>query len=182
MKAFFPTGLSRRACVGVIMILVTGCALHQQCPSNLSDHYVDHTNGFSLCLPGSVTKGNAGGYPSGSVLFTGFPVPQGTNLEEKRLAIVPGTDPDMQDATAGGHFTADGVTFTRSQAGDGSAGHLTQYIIYTWNHGGTPLHFGFSLYSVNVNVYPPSSRPAQFDFAAQLHSTEEVMSTFRRTH
>ncbi len=160
--------------------LFAGCALHEQCPSDLSQHYVDHANGFSLCLPAGVTKGNAGGYPSGSVVLTGFPVPPGTNLEQKRLAIVLGTDPDMQDATPDGHFTADGVTFRRDNAGEGSAGHLTQYIVYTWKHGGKKIHFDFSLYSVNVEVYPPSSRPAQFDLAAQKQSIEDVMKTFHR--
>jgi hypothetical protein len=129
-----------------------------------------------------LTQGNAGGYPTGTVLFNGFAVPAGTNLVSKRLIIVPGTDPDMQAGTADGHFTAGGVTFSRMQAGDGSAGHLTQFIIYTWTHGGKTLHFDFSLYSEDVNVFPPSSRPAQFNFAKQYKFTEEVMKTFHRLH
>jgi hypothetical protein len=76
----------------------------------------------------------------------------------------------------------DGVTFRRATAGEGSAGHLDQYIVYTWKHGGKKLHFDFDLRSANVNDYPPSSRPAQFDYAAQVQSTEEIMRTFRLLH
>jgi hypothetical protein len=190
MKAFPSAELFRRAALGVAILLLAGCATSNptplpadgHCPANLPYHYVDPTHGFSLCLPGSVSQGNAGGYPAGTVVFTGFAVPSGTNLEQKRLAIVPGTDPDMQDATLHGHFTADGVTFRRATAGEGSAGHLTQYFIYTWTHGGKKLHFDFSLYSVNVNVYPPNNRPAQFDLPAQIRSMDHIMRTFRRVY
>ena len=77
-------------------------------------------------------------------------------------------------------MTADGVTFTRTKELDGSAGHMTYVIIYTWTHGGKTLHFDFSLFTVNVNVYPPASRPAEFDFAKQVKYSEEIMKTFHR--
>jgi len=180
MKTFSPADLFRHAGIAVAMILVSGCAMHEQCPAKYSQHYVDTTHHFSLCLPSSATEGDAGGYPSGSVLFNGFPVPAGTNLESKRLIIVPGTDPDMQDITADGHLTVDGVNFKRATGGEGSAGHVTQYIFYTWKHNGQKLHFEFSLYSANVLVYPPSTRPAQFNYPAQVQSIQEIMENFHQ--
>lgn len=181
MKMSSPLDLFRRAGIAAAMILVSGCcAIHPQCPANYSQHYVDTAHHFSLCIPSSATQGNAGGYPSGSILFQGLPVPAGTNLESKRLIIVPGKDPDMQDITPNGHLTVDGVTFHRATGGEGSAGHLTQYIFYTWKQNGHKLHFEFSLYSSNVQLYPPSSRPAQFNYPAQVQDIENIMRTFRR--
>jgi hypothetical protein len=199
MRTLPPAKFFHRAVGGFAILGVAGCAVlfaptiptetpaplapaHEHCPAKFSFHYVDSTHGFSLCLPAKVTKGDASSYPSGSVLFNGFAVPKGTNLVTKRLIIVPGTDPDMQAGTADGSFVSDGVTFARMQAGDGSAGHLTQFIIYTWTHGGQTFHFDFSLYSANVNDFPASSRPLEFDLPAQVKFTEEVMKTFRRLH
>ena len=194
MRTFSPAKLSRTVFMSLAVIVAAGCATqkeipppptpsprprHEHCPAKFSYHYIDSAHGFSICLPASVTKGDASAYPAGSVLFNGFAVPAGTNLVTKKLIIVPGTDPDMQAGTANGTFVADGVTFTRMNAGDGSAGHLTQYIIYTWTHGGKTLHFDFSLFSANVNDFPASTRPAQFDLPAQVKFTEEVMKTFR---
>ncbi len=191
MKASSPAVLCRFASACIATLLAAGCAtrpplppppIQAHCPAKFSDHYVDTVHRFSLCLPAGLSKGDAGAYPSGTVLFTGFAVPAGTNLEAKQLIIVPGTDPDMQGATPDGRLTADGVTFSRVQAGEGSAGHLTQYYIYTWTHGGKTLHFDFSLYSSNVNDYPPASRPAEFDLPAQVKFTREIMKTFRLLH
>jgi hypothetical protein len=192
MEMLPPAEFSRRAFIGLAMILAAGCACdkpsppqpgYPPCPSNFSQHYIDTARHFSLCLPASATESNnTGGYPSGTVLFNGFAVPPGTNLEQKRLIIVPGTDPNMQGATPYGHFTADGVTFTRSQELDGSAGHMTTNIIYTWTQGGNTLDFDFSLYAVNPGVYPPSEQPAEYDLAAQVRFTEKIMGTFHRLH
>jgi hypothetical protein len=180
MKTFSPTDLFRHAGMAAAVIFVSGCAIHEQCPAKYSQHYVDTTHHFSLCLPSSATQGDAGGYPSGSILFNGFPVPAGTNLDSKRLIIVPGKDPDMQDITPNGHLTVDGVDFKRATGGEGSAGHLTQYIFYTWKQNGHKLDFEFSLYSANVLDYPPATRPAQFDYPAQVQSIQDIMETFHR--
>jgi hypothetical protein len=188
--------LSRNVVIGLALILTAGCATHKEtpppapapvhkhCPAKFSYHYVDSPHGFSLCLPKHLTKGDASsyGYPAGSALFTGFSVPAGTNLVTKKLIIVSGTDSDIQGATAWGHFSADGVTFTRQKALDGSAGHMTTYISYGWTHGGKVLHFDFQLFASNPAVFPPATRPAEYSLNAQLKYSEEIMSTFHRLH
>jgi len=188
---FFAT-LFRCVSVALIMMLASGCSAlpwqkphHHaaQCPPQFSFHYVNAVRGFSLCLPAGVQQSNASGYPAGTVIFTGFAVPAGTNLESKKLLIVPGAYSDIiSSATAFGHFTADGVTFKRTKFGDGSAGHMDIHIIYTWTNGSKKLNFDFDLHSVNPGVYDPSNRPAEYNLNAQVKNTEEIMSTFKRLH
>ncbi len=175
--------------LGFALLLTAGCChMHvpatpppaaKRCPAKFSYHYVDPAHGFSLCLPKHLTKTAADGYPAGSVTFTGFSVPAGTNLVTKKLIIVSGTDSNLQAATGWGHLTADGVTFQRMTAGDGSAGHMTTYLSYTWTQPSQTLHFDFQLYAVNPLVYPPATRPTVYDLSAQQAYANEVMHTFR---
>jgi hypothetical protein len=188
MKTFSLLELSRYGFIGLMMAFGGGCAsMHQKpqppvahCPAKYSFHYVDSAHGYSLCLPAQAKKGDASGYPTGSVLFNGLPVPAGTNLESKQLIIVSGMDDNMQGSTAFGHLTVDGVTFQRVKASDGSAGHSTLHVIYTWTHNGKTLHFDFAHRAVNVLVFDPPNRPAEYDQAAQVKISEEIMHTFRR--
>jgi hypothetical protein len=74
---------------------------------------------FRICLPADVKRAVAD-YPKDSTLFTGFAVPAKTNLESKRLTIVPGDYDLLKGAKAFGHFTAGGVTFDRAKFEEGS--------------------------------------------------------------
>jgi len=90
---------------------------------------------------------------------------------------VPGDYDLLKSAEGFGRFTAGNVTFERAKFEEGSAGHLTLHIIYTWK--GKKLHFDFQLRSVNVNNFDPSNRPAEYNRDAQIKLTEQIMSTFR---
>ena len=142
--------------------------------------YTDAALKFRLCLPKGLTKQAPAGRAAGSVEFTGFAVPAGTNLESKTLVIVAGSYDEMQGAKAFGQFTAGGVTFRRVKADEGSAGHSTLHIIYTWKMDGKPVHFDFTHRAVNPGVFDPGKRPAVYDQAAQVKLTEEIMGTFTR--
>jgi len=76
-----------------------------------------------------------------------------------------------------GRFTAGNVTFERAKFEEGSAGHLTLHIIYTWKSKN--LHFDFEHRSANVNNFDPPNRPIEYDRNAQIKITEQIMSTFR---
>ena len=149
------------------------------CPPDYSFNYVNRAHGFSLCLPAGVTKQSATGYPAGSILFTGFAVPPKTNLQSKQLVIVPGEYDMLKTATPFGHFSARNTTFERAKAADGSAGHSTMHIIYTWKHGKNALHFDFEDRSVNIYNFDLARRPAEYDRAAQIKATEQIMSTLQ---
>jgi hypothetical protein len=110
----------------------------------------------------------------------GFAVPAKTNLETKRLLIVPREYDLLKNATPFGHFAANGETFDRAKFEEGSAGHLTLHIIYTWKRGNDPVHFDFQHHSVNVNNFDPASRPDEYDRAAQIKISKKIMRTFRR--
>jgi len=190
MKSFFLTDFSSHICIAVVLIMTTGCANDREKPSYpVSDrpakspfHYTDAAHGFSLCLPAKVKKGDASAYPAGSVVFTGFAVPARTNLEVKQLIVVPGKYDMTQAATAFGHFTANGVSFERVKAEEGSAGHLTVHIIYAWKKGSREVHFDFAHRSVNIRNFDPSNRPAEYNRCIQIKITEEIMSTFKILH
>ena len=79
-----------------------------------------------------------------------------------------------------GSLTADGVVFKRVKANEGSAGHSTLHVIYTWKKNGKVMHFDFTHYAVNVGNFDPPNRPAEYDQAAQIKMSEEIMSTFKR--
>ena len=182
-----------RPLFGAAILFATGCAaLHHQpsptpqpaphhgCPAQLPVHYANTALKFSLCLPVHVKKGDASAYPAGSVLLTGFSVPSGTNLESKQLLVIPAEDPNMQGATAFGHLSVAGVNFQRVQADDGSAGHSTKHIVYTWKQGSKQVHFDFALRAVNPDVFDPAHRPQQYNVAAQVKLTEDIMRTFQK--
>ncbi len=177
---------SRASLVAVAALLLAGCAMNSghrpasKCPANFPAHYVDQVHKFSLCLPAHLHAGNAGAYPAGSKVFAGFAVPAGTNLESKELAIVPGAYDVMQYATALSDFTANGVTFTRARFEEGSAGHSHLHVIYTWKDAGGQLHFDFVHHAVNVGVFDPANRPAEYDVAAQMQIARKIMATFHR--
>jgi hypothetical protein len=112
-----------------------------------------------------------------STLFTGFAVPAKTNLESKDLIIVPGDYDMLEGAESFGRFTAGNVTFERAKFDEGSAGHLTLHVIYTWKS--KKLHFDFEHRSVNIYNFDPGQRPAEYSRDAQIKLTEQIMSTFR---
>lgn len=182
-----PAEFSMRVLAFAGVVLFSSCT-HQEpgpsgansCPKKLPVHYADSTRKFSLCLPAGVTKKAADDHPAGSVRFQGFAVPSGTNLVSKQFIIVVGTDPNMQATSANGTFKAGGVTFKRFTGEEGAAGHSIQSIIYVWNRGGQTVDFDFLLNSANLANFPPANRPAQFDYAAQVKSTEEIMKTFHK--
>jgi hypothetical protein len=187
MKSFLLTELSRRVWIAVALIILTACTSQSEkrpysasaCPSPYSFRYADSVHGFSVCLPAKVKKGDASDYPAGSVVFTGFAVPAKTNLQAKQLIIVPGKYDIMESATAFGHLTADGVTFKRLKAEEGSAGHLTLHMLYAWKKGSKEIHFDFAHRSVDVGNFDPYNRPAEYNRSAQIKMTEQIMRTFR---
>jgi hypothetical protein len=181
--------LSSCICVALALTTTTGCANQiekappvSECPSTYSFRYVDPVHGFSLCLPANVKKGDASDFPTDSVVFTNFAVPAKSNLQAKELIIVPGKYDMLQSATAFGHFTAGGVTFNLLKAEEGSAGHLTLHIIYTWKRGSQEMEFDFAHRSVNVANFDPSNRPKEYSQAGQVKLTEQIMSTFKPLH
>ncbi len=151
---------------------------HPVCPPH-SHLYKDTAHHYRLCLPNGVTTGDASAYPAGSTVFKGFALPTGTNLQDKKLVFIPGTDPDVVSGTASGHLTAGGVTFKRVKFDEGSAGHSTLHIIYTGKHAGKTLNFDFTHYAANVLNFPPQNRPHEYNRAHQLHLSEEIMHTFQ---
>ena len=179
----------RHITVASAMILMAGCTAPtpphpnpsptSQCPANLPQHILNHAQHYSLCLPANVHAGSTSGLPAGSAVYTGFSVPAGTNLERKQLNIQPGSDDNLQGATAFGQFTAGGVTFQRMKESDAGAGHREEHIIYIWTHGGAKTYFDFGLHSVNPQIVGPP-HPAEYNEPAQVKSTEEIMKTFRR--
>jgi hypothetical protein len=171
-----------RIAVTLLLTACCSCATSNQanrspdCPPQYSFVYIDAVHGFHICLPAGIKRAVAD-YPKGSTLFTGFAVPGKTNLENKSLLIVSGDYDMLKGAKQLGRFTADNVTFERTKFEEGSAGHLTLHIIYTWKR--KKLHFDFQLRSVNVNNFDPSNRPAEYDRDAQIKFTEQIISTFR---
>jgi hypothetical protein len=71
------------------------------------------------------------------------------------------------------------VIFTRAKFQEGSAGHLDLHIVYTWKHGKNPVHFDFEYRSVNIANLDPASRSVEYDPAAQIKLTEQMMRTFK---
>ena len=195
MKPTFIAKSARHITLASALILMAGCAPTKktptpapphpsptsQCPPKYPQHYADATQGYSICLPANAHKTSAAGLPAGSVLFTGFSVPAGTNLTRKDLSVQPGMDDNLQGATPFGHLTAGGVTFQRMKEGDAGAGHRVEHIIYLWTHAGKKLYFDFGLYSVNPQIVGPPM-PAEFNEPAQVKITEEIMKTFRPLH
>jgi hypothetical protein len=196
MKPTFLSQSTRHVSLASAVLLMAGCAAQKkptpapapqhpaptsQCPAKYPIHHVSLAQGFSICLPANLQAGSTSGLPAGSLVFTGFPVPAGTNLTRKQLNIQPGSDDNLQNATPFGQLTAGGVTFQRMKEGDAGAGHREEHIIYAWTHAGKKLYFDFGLYSVNPAIVGPP-HPAEFNEPAQVKSTEEIMRTFRRMH
>lgn len=183
MRPLFPVRIAAIALIAIFAgcgTLPSGnsCAHAMYDGKTGMEPYADAAHKFHLCVPGGLTRQGPTGTANGRVVFSGFAVPTGTNLESKTLVIAPGSYVDMQGAAAFGEFTAGGVTFKRARLDDGSAGHSTLHIVYTWKTDGQPVHFDFTHRSVNPGVFDPGKRPAQYDRAAQL--TEEIMGTFAR--
>jgi len=150
------------------------------CPPSLPFAYVDQAHGFRICLPAGLTQETAQNYVAGSVQFTGFALPPKTNLRSKPLLIIPGQYDVLKSATPFGAFSANGITFERARFEEGSAGHLTLHVIYTWKRAANAVHFDFEHRSVNIYNFDPPQRPAEYDRATQIKITEQIMSTFRK--
>jgi hypothetical protein len=131
-------------------------------------------------LPAGLTKKTPNDYLAGSVQFTGFALPPKTNLRSKQLLIVSGQYDLLKSAAPFGHFSANGLTFERARFEEGSTGHLTLHIIYTWKRGTNAVHLDFEHRSVNIYNFDPPQRPAEYDRNAQIKITEQIMSTFRK--
>jgi hypothetical protein len=197
MKTMLLSSSVRHITLASALILMAGCAAPKKtptpapahpaptshCPAKYPQHYADATQRYSICLPANVSKGDASGLPAGTVVFTGFSVPTGTNLVSKRLIIQPGADDTyiLQNPTTLGSFTADGVTFQRVESTDVGAGQQYLNIIYVWKHNGKQLNFVFSHHAVNPGIIGPP-QPTVYNQAAQLKITEEIMRTFHRLH
>ncbi len=180
----FQSHRVKKICAAVMLTMAAGCAhgpnkqskALPDCPPQYSFAYADPAHGFRICLPAE-GKGAVADYPKDSTMFIGFAVPAKTNLKDKRLIIVAGDYELLKSAEGFGHFTAGNVTFERTKFEEGSAGHLTLHIIYTWKTKN--LHFDFQNRSVNVNNFDPPNRPAEYNRNAQIKLTEQIMSTFR---
>jgi hypothetical protein len=161
-------------CIALAFISSAGAA----CPPEYPFQYLDRLHGFQICLPAEIKRSvtDDPSYPKGSTLFTGFAVPAKTNLDKKALIIVSGHYDFLKSAKPFGQFTASGITFRRAKFEDGHAGGLDLHIIYT--PAGKNLHFDFDLSSVNVLNFDPPNRPAEYNHAAQIKFTEQIMSTF----
>jgi hypothetical protein len=161
-------------CVALTLISSAGA----ECPPEYPFQYLDRSHGFRICLPAEIKRGVTDDptYPKGAILFTGFAVPAKTNLEKKNLIIVSGDYEFLKSAEPFGQFTANGITFKRAKIEDGAAGSLDLHVIYTPT--AKNVHFDFVLHSVNVNNFDPSNRPAEYNHAAQIKFTEQIMSTF----
>jgi len=172
----------KRVAVGLLLIASCCCGTSKEsnqspnCPAEYSFGYTDPVHGFRICLPAGVKRAVAD-YPKDSIKFTGFAVPTKTNLESKDLIIVPGDYDVLKSADPFGRFTVGSVTFERAKFEEGSAGHLTLHIIYTWKRKN--IHFDFEHLSVNVMNFDPPNRPAGYNRDAQIKLTERIMSTFR---
>ncbi len=110
--------------------------------------------------------------------FDGFAVPKGTNLRSKSLVVASSNDV-LAAATPAGSLAVSGIVLKRAEFDEGSAGHSTLHVIYTWKNGAKSLYFDFMHYSVNRLNYGPENRPNEYDRAAQIKITEEIMRTFR---
>jgi hypothetical protein len=174
----------RKICAAALLAVTVGhaqCVTKQPgrpdyCPTEYPFEYFDRVHGFQICLPAGIKRGVADD-PKGATLFTGFAVPAKTNLEKTELVVVSGDYDFLKSAEPFGQFTANGVRFTRAKVEDGSAGHLDLHIIYTPT--GKNIHFDFDLHSVDIYVFDPGQRPTEYDRAAQIKITEQIMSTFR---
>jgi hypothetical protein len=164
----------RWLCIALALVSSAGAG----CPPEYPFQYLDRLHGFQICLPAEIKRGvtDDPSYPKGAVLFTGFAVPPKTNLDKKDLIIVSGDYDVLKSAEPFGQFTANGVTFKRAKFEDGHAGGLDLHVIYTPK--GKNLHFDFDLRSVNVNNFDPPNRPSEYNHAAQIKFTEQIMSTF----
>lgn len=140
--------------------------------------YADQAHGFSLSLPSGV-KRDSDTSTDDKIVFSGFALPAGTNLVRKNLIIISGAADILKGGEKMPGFTSHGVTFERAKVYDGSAGHMTLHIVYTWKKGETELHFDFTHFAANVLAFDPPDRPKEYDPAAQIKLSEEIMGMFQ---
>ncbi|HEV7404704.1 MAG TPA: hypothetical protein VGO11_17315 [Chthoniobacteraceae bacterium] len=155
------------------------CGATNSAGSGNSFHYQDPARGFSLCLPAGLKK-TAGTGPDQPVTFSGLAVPKGTNLETKTLVIASGKNDLVTGASAATSFKGGGLNFQRFIVEDGSAGHSTMHVIYAGHERGKDFYLDFTHRAVNVLNFDPPNRPKEYNRAAQIKLTEEIMSTFRK--
>jgi len=146
--------------------------------SRNSFHYQDQARGFSLCLPAGLKK-TVGTGADQAVTFSGLAVPKGTNLEAKTLVIASGKNDLVTSGSAATSFKAGGVNFQRFIIDDGSAGHSTMHVIYAGKEQGKDFYLDFTHRAVNVLNFDPPNRPKEYNRAAQIKLSEEIMGTFR---
>ncbi len=156
-------------------LLVLGCASSTHYPPRHMYQYWGGDGEYSLLFPAGVQKSAAA---DGRVVFTGFKVPAGTNLEEKQVIVAPGKYALLRGAKAEGGISANAVYLKRAIVEEGSAGHSTLHIIYTWTNKGKSVHFDCTLRSVNVGNFDPANRPREYDRAAAMKWSESIAGSF----
>lgn len=105
------------------------------------------------------------------VLFTGFAVPPGTNLEAKELTVYLDRYPGDLGSTSLGSFEFHKVKYICTQKYERSPDHITMHVIYS---GGGPT-FDFT-YRTSVRH---GRHSAKYDEAAQIRRTKIIMRTYR---
>jgi len=116
-----------------------------------------------------------------------LPFADGTNLQEKYLEIVllrgegecaspiaSGYDPA---AIQSERVAINGLEFERQSGGEGAAGNIYIWQVYTTRRGEVCVSLTFVLHSTNVMNYDPPL--AEYDEPAEAAVFEQIVSTFR---
>ena len=111
-------------------------------------------------------------YEGERVLFTGFAVPPGTNLEAKTLTVHLDRYPGDLGSTSLGSFVFHKVKYLCTEKYERDAGHVTMHVIYS----GEGPTFDFAHRATTQH----SRRLAKYDEAAQVWLTRIIMGTYRK--
>ncbi len=127
----------------------------------------------AVCLPERVTATRPAKTRSGEgerVLFTGFAVPPGTNLESKELTVYQERYPGDLGSISLGTFVAHQVQYVCAKKYERSAGYVTMHVIYS----GQGPTFDFAH---RASVSHPHR--AKYDEAKQIRLSRVIMRTYR---
>ncbi len=128
----------------------------------------------AVCVPGRVTATRLKRTGSGKgerVLFAGFAVPPGTNLESKELTVYQSRYPGDLGSISLGTYVAHKVKYLCTKKYERSAGYVTMHVIYSGE--GPTFDFAHRA-SVAHGRYR-----AKYDEAAQIRLTRIIMHTYR---
>ena len=129
----------------------------------------------AVCVPGRVIPTPLKKTRSGEgerVLFTGFAVPPGTNLEAKTLTVHLDRYPGDLGSTSLGSFVFHKVKYLCTEKYERDAGHVTMHVIYS----GEGPTFDFAHRATTQH----GRRLAKYDEAAQVRLTRIIMGTYRK--